>query len=207
MSTSQPVIYQLKVVLQGISPMIWRRLLVCGDSTIVDLHYIVQLTMGWSDVHLHQFRIHGKRYGIAWMGGSSFSDDPKSVRLTDLGLRINERFVYEYDFTDNWQHQIRVEAILASEPKRCYPVCIDGRRACPPEDCGGPWAFMELRQHYCLFYIMQRLLEIIEDGGRQDHQEELETLHYWFHADRFDRKEANRRLYAYARGKNVFAWA
>jgi Plasmid pRiA4b ORF-3-like protein len=80
------------VVLQGVSPIIWRRLLICGDSTIADLHYIVQTAMGWSDDHLHQFRIHGKRYEIARMGGISFSDDPKSVRLTDLGLRINERF-------------------------------------------------------------------------------------------------------------------
>jgi hypothetical protein len=136
-STCHPVIYQLKVVLQGISPMIWRRLLVCGDSTIADLHYIVQIAMGWSDDHLHQFRIHGKRYGIYRIGGIWFSDDPDSVRLKDLGLRINERFFYEYDFTDDWQHLIRVEAILAPEPHRHYPVCIDGRRACPPEDCGG----------------------------------------------------------------------
>jgi len=179
MSTSEPAIYQLKVALLGVSPMIWRRLLIYADSTIADLHYIFQIAMGWSDDHLHQFRIHGKRYGVARMGGISFSDDPDAVRLKDLGLRINERFIYEYDFTDNWQHQIRVEAILATEPHRCYPVCIDGRRACPPEDCGGPTAFMELRQHYCLFHIMQRLLEIIEDRGSQDHQEELDALHYW----------------------------
>ena len=75
-SIPEPVIYQLKVVLQGLSPMIWRRLLVCGDSTIADLHYIIQIAMGWSGDHLHQFRIHGKRYGIARMGGISFSDDP-----------------------------------------------------------------------------------------------------------------------------------
>jgi hypothetical protein len=206
MRIPEPVIYQLKVVLQGISPMIWRRLLIRGDSTIADLHYIVQIAMGWSDDHLHQFRIHGKRYGIARMGGISFSDDPESVRLKDLGLRINERFVYEYDFTDDWLHQIRVEAILAPELNRRYPVCIDGRRACPPEDCGGPWQFLALRQHYSFFHIMQRLLEIIEDGGHQDHQEELEALHYWFYIDRFDRKGANRRLHDYARGKNMFAW-
>jgi hypothetical protein len=63
--------------------------------------YIVQIAMEWSDDHLHQFRIHGKRYGIARMGGISFSDDPDSAKLTDLRLRINEHFVYEYDFTDS----------------------------------------------------------------------------------------------------------
>ena len=101
--TPEPIIYQLKVVLLCISPMIWRRLLVCGESTITDLHYIIQISMGWSDDHLHQFRIHGKRYGVARIGGISFSDDPDTVRLKDLGFRINERFIYEYDFTDGWQ--------------------------------------------------------------------------------------------------------
>ena len=137
MPTSAPVIYQLKVVLLGISPMIWRRLLVYGDCTITDPHYIVQIAMGWSDDHLHQFRIHGKRYGINRIGGIGFSDDPDTVRLEGFHFRINERFLYEYDFTDNWQHQVRVEEILTQGPYRCYPVCIDGRRACPPEDCGG----------------------------------------------------------------------
>lgn len=70
-------------MLQGVSPMIWRRLLVCGDRTIADLHYIVQIAMGWSDDHLHQFRIHGKRYRIVRIGGIRFSDDPDSVRLMD----------------------------------------------------------------------------------------------------------------------------
>jgi hypothetical protein len=121
MPTFEPVIYQIKVALQVISPMIWHRLLIRDDTTITDLHYILQIAMEWSDDHLHQFRIHGKRYGIARMGGISFSDDPDAIRLKDLGLRINERFVYEYDFTDNWQHQIRVEAILAPEPHRHYP--------------------------------------------------------------------------------------
>lgn len=64
-------------------------------------------------------------------------------------------FICEYDFTDGWQHQVRVEVTLAPEPHRRYPVCIDGRQACPPEDCGGPWTFMELRQHYNHFHIMQ----------------------------------------------------
>lgn len=207
MPIHEPAIYQLKVVLQSISPMIWRRLLIHGDSTIIDLHYIIQIAMGWSDDHLHQFRIHGKRYGIARIGGISFSDDPDSVRLKDLGLRINERFLYEYDFTDNWQHHVRVENILAHEGRRAYPVCTGGNRACPPEDCGGPWRFMALRQHYSFFYTMERLLKIIEDGGSQEqYQEELEALHYWIHIDRFDRKRTNRRLYDYVHGENVFAW-
>jgi len=204
--TPEPIIYQLKVVLLGVSPMIWRRLLVCGDSTITDLHYILQITMGWSDDHLHRFRIHGKQYGIARMGGLSFSDDPDAVRLKDFSFRINECFRYEYDFTDGWKHQIRVENILAHGGRRDYPVCTGGKRACPPEDCGGPLRFLTLREHYSLFYIMERMLEIIENGCTEDYEEDLNDLKYWFHVDRFDRKEANRRLYDHACGKDVFMW-
>ena len=155
--TPESIVYQLKVVLLGISPMIWRRLLVCNTSTITDLHCILKIFLGWSDDHLHRFRIHGKQYGIARLGGLSFRDDPETVRLKDFRFRINECFRYEYDFTDGWRHQIRVEAILALEPQRRRPVCIDGRRSCPPEDCGGPWAFMALRQQYSMGHIQMRL--------------------------------------------------
>jgi hypothetical protein len=204
--TPEPIVYQLKVVLLGISPMIWRRLLVCSDSTITNLHYIIQIAMGWSDDHLNRFRIHGKQYGVYRLGGHTFSDDPDAVRLRDFRFRINERFLYEYDFTDGWKHQVRVENILAHGGRRDYPVCTGGKRACPPEDCGGPLRFLALREHYSLFYIMERMLEIIENGGTEDYEEDLNDLNYWFHVDRFDRKEANRRLYDHACGKDVFMW-
>src|SRR5919108_4726295 len=92
--------YHLKVVLLGVSPMIWRRLLVRSDSPIADLHHILQITMGWTDTHLHQFRIQGKRYGmarIARIGGKGFRDNLTHVRLADLGLRPRECFLSEYD--------------------------------------------------------------------------------------------------------------
>src|SRR6266545_2233590 len=114
--TTDFTIYQLKVVLLSISPMIWRRLLVRNDSTIADLHHTLQITMGWTDTHLHQFRIQGKRYGIARMGGIGFRDNPHQVRLIDLGLRLGEQFFYDYDFGDFWQHRLRVEAIRSPEP-------------------------------------------------------------------------------------------
>ncbi|NOR25109.1 MAG: hypothetical protein GQ542_12110 [Desulforhopalus sp.] len=136
-------------------------------SIITDFHHILQITMGWSD-HLHMFRIHGKQYGTARTGGLSFSDDLCRVRLNDFRFRINETFLYEYDFTDDWRHQIRVEDILAPDPLRHYPICIDGRRSCPPEDCGGPRAFMELRQQYSLGHIMMRLADIVDDSGYLD---------------------------------------
>ncbi len=96
---SEPVIYQLKVVLLGISPMIWRRLLVKSDSTIEDLHYTLQIAMGWEDIHLHQFIIHGKQYGITQPGGIIFSDRASVVKLSRFGFREKEQFLYEYDFS------------------------------------------------------------------------------------------------------------
>ena len=196
----EPTVYQLKVILLGISPMIWRRLLVRSDSTIADLHSILQIAMGWTDTHLHQFRIQGRKYGIAQIGGIGFRDNPHQVRLADLGLRLRECFFYDYDFGDHWQHHLRVEAILRPESNRCSPVCLAGKRACPPEDCGGPWAFMALRQPYSLFFIAQRLEEIVESEESHEYKEELHDLGYWLTAERFDRMRVNRRLTQYAGG-------
>ncbi len=131
-------VYQLKIVLRGVSPMVWRRMLVRSDTTIAQLHHIIQTVMGWEDEHLHAFRIHGKDYGIARFGGMSFSDDPHTVTLATFRLRPRERFLYTYDFGAWWQHDIRLERIVAVEPARTYPVCIGGRHAGPPEDSGGP---------------------------------------------------------------------
>ncbi len=117
--SSAPVVYQLKVVLQGISPMIWRRLLVQSESTIADLYYVIQIAMGWNDDHLHQFIIHGKRYGVYHSGGIFFNDNPYQVKLSDFRFRQNEKIIYEYDWGDRWQHEIRVEAILPFDDK--YP--------------------------------------------------------------------------------------
>ncbi|MBD2097696.1 plasmid pRiA4b ORF-3 family protein [Trichocoleus sp. FACHB-591] len=98
---SVPPTYQIHVSLIGISPMIWRRLLVSGDSTIADFHNILQMMMGWSNEHLNRLTIHGKHYGVYHAGGILFNDDPSQVCLADLQLREREKFFYEYDFTDD----------------------------------------------------------------------------------------------------------
>ncbi len=110
-------------------PLIWRRVLVRSDTTIADLHATLQTAFGWTDEHLNRFVIHGREYGVSHDGGIGFRDDPRHVRLADPGLRARERFLYEYDFTDSWQHDLRIEQILPLEPGRHYPVCIGGRRA------------------------------------------------------------------------------
>ena len=112
--------------------MIWRRLLVRSDSTIADLHYTLQIAFGWSDSHLHRFHIHGKDHGVSHRGGLSLDDDPQAVHLADFQFRVRERFLYEYDFNDKWEHEVRVEQILPLEPQRIYPVCSGGKRSAHP---------------------------------------------------------------------------
>lgn len=97
-------VYLLHVWIRQISPMIWRRLLVRSGSTIADLHYILQIAFGWSDTHLNLFHIHGQDYGVYHDGGISFSRNADQVRLFDFKFRNNERFIYEYDLGDCWQH-------------------------------------------------------------------------------------------------------
>ena len=174
----QVEVYQLRVWLREISPVIWRRLLVRSDSTIADLHCILQVVMGWTDSHLHQFTIRGKQYAVPRIGGIWFSDPPDQVRLSDFGFRLKERFVYEYDFGDLWQHEIRVERQLPLDPKKTYPVCIGGARSAPPEDCGGPWAFMALEQLCSPWQITERLMDALEQGDIEDVREELPAFEH-----------------------------
>lgn len=140
-SSALPSIYQLRVVLRGISPFIWRRLLVRSDTTLAHLHTILQIVFTWGAEHLHRFRIHGKEYG-------SSGAQPHRVLLSDLHLHRGERFQYGYDFIAHWACDIRLEAILALTSRRVYPICIAGKHAAPPEECRGAWAYTErLDQH------------------------------------------------------------
>jgi Plasmid pRiA4b ORF-3-like protein len=135
-------IYQLRIVLREISPLIWRRLLICSDTTLAHLHTIFQIVFDWSGEHLHTFHIHGKDYG-------SNGADTRQVPLSAFRLRRGERFRYIYDYGAHWQCDIRLEARLPREAKRFYPVCIAAKRAAPPEECGGAWAYMaRLDQHH-----------------------------------------------------------
>lgn len=194
----EPIVYQIKIVLRSISPLIWRRVLVRSDSSIADLHHILQIVMGWTDAHLHCFLIHGTEYGIAYMGGISFTDDSRKVLLANFQFRPRERFLYEYDFGDGWQHDIRIEQILPFDRKRTYPMCIAGKRAAPPEDCGGPCAYLELRRQYSVRHIAWRLAEILHDEDIREHTDELHELRRWLKIDCFNRQDVNDQLKKYA---------
>lgn len=123
----EPVIYQLRVVLDGFSPLIWRRLLVPSDYSIADLHFTLQIAFDWDDWNLNRFFIHGKDYGVYHSGGMNFSDNPNGVQLADFKFRKTEKFLYEYDFFNIWTHTVRVEDILSFDPKKKYPLCTGGR--------------------------------------------------------------------------------
>jgi hypothetical protein len=195
-SSGQEVL-QLRAVLRGISPLIWRRLLVRGDTSVARLHKILQVAFGWQDMHLHRFEIRGREYGVHQEGGVVFETDAHKALIGQLKLRRLERFTYEYDFGDLWVHDLRIEDTLPLDPKGVYPVCIAGRRAAPPEDCGGPHAFMATRFEYTLIgesRSRHELDDLLDEG--MDAEEWAILRHY--HPDRFDRRAVNRRLAALA---------
>src|SRR5690242_4406961 len=134
---SSPAIYQLRVVLRGVSPLVWRRLLVSSETPLAELHEILQLAFDWSNDHLHRFLIHGTAYGVPRLGGISFRDDARRVPLSRFRLHRGERFRYEYDFTADWQLDLRLERVLPFDPKCALPSCTGGSRAAPTEDCAG----------------------------------------------------------------------
>jgi len=143
-----PLLLRLKLLLRGVHPAVWRRVKLVDSLSIADLHRVIQLLMGWDDDHLHRFSIHGRDYGIAYVGGPSFDEDAAAVRLAQFGFRPTERFLYEYDFTAGWRIELRVEKVgeEATCESHLVPTCLAGREPSPPDGCGGPRAYAERRR-------------------------------------------------------------
>jgi len=201
MSELKPAhVYQLKVWLKGISPMVWRRLLVHSDSTIADLHYTIQIAIGWSDVHLNRFHIHGQDFGVYHDGGICFSDNPEKVPLSAFDFRTRERFLYEYDFGDEWLHEVRIEKRLPLDSKKTYPVCIDGKHAAPPEDFGGAQAYMQMRQELKYRSVFGDNWIDGDFDDENDPEYERSEEDQPFDPDVFSRREVNARLRQYTKG-------
>ncbi|WP_157212102.1 plasmid pRiA4b ORF-3 family protein [Desulfomonile tiedjei] len=168
-------IYQLKITLRGIRPPIWRRIQVRSDTSLYLLHHILQTVMGWDRAHLHEFFVFGDSYGDSkFMEGEVLEE--KNVTLGQLITGEKERFRYLYDFGDSWEHEIVVEKILPMESEIRYPVCIKGKRACPPEDCGGAPGY-------------ENLLEVLKDPSDPEYEDVLD----WVSSD-FDPEEFNLEL-------------
>jgi len=136
-------IYQLRVVLRGVSPLVWRRLLVLKETSLAELHGILQTAFDWSGEHLHRFLVHGRAYGILYLGGIVFREDARPVPLSRFRPHCGERFRYEYDFTTNWKLDIRLERALPFDQDRVLPSCIGGNRTAPPEDCAGALDYLK----------------------------------------------------------------
>ena len=167
-------IYQIKVTLLGTSPPIWRRLLVPANLTLEQLHDVLQLAMGWEDCHLHAFRIGQKRFATPDL-------DESITRLSSVLRKVGAKAVYTYDFGDDWHHGIAVEKVLPPEEGHAYPMCVDGKRHGPPEDCGGVSGFYNL-------------LEAIGDPEHDEHEEMQDWLGDDFDPEAFSVDEVNRRL-------------
>lgn len=156
-----PQIYQIKVRLLGISPMVWRRILVPASTTLRELHGILQVAMGWEGIHLFLFDVHAVSYGSFDLDASS-----PDIALQTFELRENERFSYVYDMGDHWEHEIRIEKISVQAAGKSYPNCTGGSGACPPEDCGGPHAYLERRDEasgYDAWRDMNVMADFLED--------------------------------------------
>ena len=173
-------VYQLKATIAG-KPPVWRRVVVAEDATLRRLHDILQAAFGWSDCHLHEFEIDGVRYGID--DGEGWGEPPKDERRARLRQVVGEgsSFAYVYDFGDNWQHKIAIEKVASAEAGARYPSCTGGRRACPPEDCGGVSGYQEL-------------LKVLADPDHEEHESMLEWVGGEFVPDAFDPAEFGHRL-------------
>lgn len=177
------MIYQLKVTLKEIQPPIWRRFQVRGDITFRELHKTLQVVMGWQNYHLHQFLFGSltitDREALAEWGGIGIPDDV--ARLNEHVKREVATFIYEYDFGDNWVHELVLEEVLSvdetasTEPAEMavYPRCLAGEHACPPEDCGGVWGYA----HF---------LEAMQNPEHPEHDRYMEWIGGAFDPEAFD---------------------
>jgi len=177
------VLYQFKVTLLESKPLIWRRIQI-KDCTLEKLHEHIQTVMGWTNSHLHQFEINGESYGDPELIDDGFEDfhciDSTVTKISEIVPKDGKRcqFTYEYDFGDDWQHEVLFEGCLQAETGIRYPVCVEGERNCPPEDVGGVWGYGEY-------------LEALADPKHERHEEFVE----WagdFDPEKFDAGKTTR---------------
>ena len=167
----------MRITLLGASPAIWRVFQV-RDCLLGDLHEYIQLAMGWECCHLHQFIIDGERYGPVSLDDLDEDSVSLSDRLPKSGKRV--RWMYEYDFGDDWKHEVLFEGYPPVKSNTRYPVCLGGERACPLEDVGGIWGYAEF-------------LESLADPEHEQHDDFLQ----WcgpFDPEEFDAGKATKAM-------------
>jgi hypothetical protein len=200
-------ILQVKMRLIGISPMIWRRVLLPVAWTLEELHGVIQAAMGWEGLHLYEFQIRSARYGSPELGAGA-----ADVTLESLRFCRHAKLTYIYDMGAWWAHEIRIEERLEAGAGKRYPICLGGQGVCPPEDCGGPEGYLARRDEALSFAALEdldtmaRLLKAIVLDGRHELLDDEDTR--WaledaversrerqpFLADGFSRREVNARF-------------
>lgn len=182
MSRGKPQIYRVKVTLRHVAPPIWRRIEVPADVKLWKFHRILQAAMGWTDAHLHAYRIGEARYGIP---DPDIPDDEtvneRNVRLDQIAAE-GDKLSYEYDFGDGWEHELKIEKTFPAEAAVHYPRCTGGSRACPPEDCGGPPGY-------------KHLFDVLRDTKHEEHKEMRKWIGGNFDPEAFDFDAVNRALW------------
>ncbi len=179
-------LYQFKITLSGLRPSIWRRIQV-KNCTLDKLHEHIQTAMGWTNSHLHHFRVNGTRFGDPLLMEEDFDElnyqDSTITKIREVLPRGGKRFQfeYEYDFGDSWSHEVLFEGSLRAEPGCRYPICVEGERACPPEDIGGTSGYRDF-------------VETLVDVNHEDHQGSLKWIGGRFDPEEFDPMKATRRM-------------
>ncbi|MBU2585493.1 MAG: plasmid pRiA4b ORF-3 family protein [Bacteroidetes bacterium] len=177
-------VYQFKISLNNSQPLIWRRIVVPSNYSFWDLHVAIQDSMGWIDYHLHMFEINNPatnekvEIGVPdeeWEAYDRIVLPDYKEKISKYFNENNRNARYEYDFGDSWIHTIKFEKVLPATIGEKYPKCIDGKRACPPEDCGGMGGYYDL-------------LEILSDPKNEEYDEMIEWLGGEFDPEYFDPK-------------------
>ncbi|MEO7016861.1 MAG: plasmid pRiA4b ORF-3 family protein [Leifsonia sp.] len=181
--------FLVRVDLVRTKPPVWRRIEVPGDITLPRLHDVLQAAMGWTDSHLHRFRMGNDRNTPEFLTRFDLDEGDEGrleedVRLDQIIAAKGDRLWYEYDFGDGWEHTLRVEKVLDAPPKA--PRCVTGKLACPPEDCGGVWGYHELADWVRNDY---------DDALRPDVFDSADEARAWvpegWHPDVFNLEETN----------------
>ena len=174
-----PAILEFRIELMDIRPAIWRQVLLPTPSPLDVLHAVIQESFGWQNYHLYRFEY--KDRAFEQLDDESTAEDAARTTLQALDLKAGSSLLYTYDFGDDWHHEVRLVGTRPLNPDLIYPVCIDGARAGPPEDAGGPSGY-------------ERLLEILADPTNPEFLEMRAWAGSHFHPETFDLRATNRIL-------------
>lgn len=178
--------FQFRLSLIDSDPEIWRRVLVPEDYTLGELHYVIQIAMGWNDEHLHGFRLKNQTFGPKGANAFVEDKDEDDVRLNDVFSKRGSKIIYEYDFGDSWEHVVELEKVIDSDSNNPLPICTEGEYACPPEDIGGVWRYNSI--------VRALNSENFEDEDGESDSDLLEWFDEDFSPERFDLDTVNQQL-------------